>query len=229
MKAVRNKGISRLAGASRRLRRGPDTLVSHKEPSSHGCAQHERNGTANRGVSSTMLLEGRAPMPRSILCVFYAALGMVVLPVCLAQELPSTVGETLSGKPIVLVDVVRGRTAVLVAGFSREGGNGTGDWMKAIQVDPAFAKATVYSVAMLASAPGFIRGMIRSGLKKGLSSEAQDRFVVLTDDEKRWRTFFEVSTDKEPCVVLLDAQGRILWHGHGYATNLEPQVRAALH
>ena len=176
-----------------------------------------------------MLLEGRAPMPRSILCLFCAALGMVVLPVCLAQVLPSTAGETLSGKPIVLADAVRGRTAVLVAGFSREGGNGTGDWMKAIQADPAFAKATVYSVAMLASAPGFVRGTVRSGMKKGLSLEAQEKFVVLTEDEKRWKTFFDVSKDKEPYIVLLDAQGRILWHGHGYAANLETQVRAALH
>jgi len=127
-----------------------------------------------------------------------------------------------------LADAVRGRTAVLVAGFSREGGNGTGDWVKAIQADPAFAKASVYSVAMLASAPGFIRGMIRSGMKKGLSPQAQDRFVVLTEDEKSWRTYFGVTTDKEPYVVLLDAQGQILWHGHGYAANLEPQLRAAM-
>jgi len=166
-------------------------------------------------------------MLRSILRFFCAALVMVT-PACLAQSLPSTAGETLSGKPIVLADAVRGRTAVLVAGFSREGGNGTGDWVKAIQADPAFAKASVYSVAMLASAPGFIRGMIRSGMKKGLSPQAQDRFVVLTEDEKSWRTYFGVTTDKEPYVVLLDAQGQILWHGHGYAANLEPQLRAAM-
>ncbi|MGA2727198.1 MAG: hypothetical protein ABSE96_05260 [Terracidiphilus sp.] len=166
-------------------------------------------------------------MLRSILRFFCVALVMVT-PACLAQSLPSTAGETLSGKPIVLADAVRGRTAVLVAGFSREGGNGTGDWVKAIQADPAFAKASVYSVAMLASAPGFIRGMIRSGMKKGLSPQAQDRFVVLTEDEKSWRTYFGVTTDKEPYVVLLDAQGQILWHGHGYAANLEPQLRAAM-
>lgn len=167
-------------------------------------------------------------MLRSILRFFCVALVMVA-PACFAQALPSTAGETLSGKPIVLSDAVRGRTAVLVAGFSREGGNGTGDWMRAIQADPAFSKATVYSVAMLAGAPGFIRGMIRNGMKKGLSPGAQDRFVVLTDDEKLWRTYFGVTTDKEPYVLLLDAQGQTLWHGHGYAAILEPKVRAALH
>ena len=74
-------------------------------------------------------------MLRSILRFFCAALVMVT-PACLAQSLPSTAGETLSGKPIVLADAVRGHTAVLVAGFSREGGNGTGDWVKAIQRRP---------------------------------------------------------------------------------------------
>ncbi len=164
----------------------------------------------------------------SILRFFCAALVMLT-PACLAQSLPSTPGETLSGKPIVLADSIRGHTAILVAGFSREGGAGTGDWIKSIHADPAFAKAAVYQVAMLAGAPGFIRGMIRSGMKKGLSPEAQDRFVVLTDDEKLWRTYFGVTTDTEPYVVLLDSEGKVLWRGHGAAGNLEPQLRAAMH
>jgi hypothetical protein len=158
-----------------------------------------------------------------------AALLTANLPACLAQSLPSTAGETLSGKRIVLVDEVRGHTAILVAGFSREGGAGTGDWMKAIHADPAFANATVYQLAMLAGAPGFMRGMIRSGMKKGLSAAEQDRFVVLTDDEKLWRTYFDVTTDNEPYVVLLDPQAKVRWRGHGMATQFEPQLKPALH
>jgi hypothetical protein len=92
-------------------------------------------------------------MPRSIFRFFCAALWMVVVPACLAQSLPATPRETLSGKHVVLADAVRGHATILVAGFSREGGAGTGDWMKAIHADPAFANATVYQVAMLASAP----------------------------------------------------------------------------
>jgi hypothetical protein len=166
-------------------------------------------------------------MLRSIPCFLCVALVMIA-PTCGAQSLPSTAGTTLSGKPIVLADAVRGRTAVQVAGFSREGGNGTGDWMRTMQADPAFAKAKVYPVAMLASAPGFMREMIRNGMKKGLSPEAQDSFVVLTDDEKAWREYFDVSTDKEPYVVLLGSQEKVLWRGHGAAANLEPQLRAAM-
>jgi hypothetical protein len=160
---------------------------------------------------------------------FFCAVLVMVTPACLAQSFPATAGETLSGKHVVLADAVRGHTTILVAGFSREGGAGTGDWVKTIHADPAFAKATVYPVAMLAGAPAFIRGMIRSGMKKGLSAAEQDRFVVLTEDEQLWRTYFDVTTDNEPYVALLDAQGKVLWRGHGAAAQIEPQLKSALH
>ena len=148
---------------------------------------------------------------------------------CRSQSLPATAGESLSGKRIVLADATRGRAAVLVAGFSHEGGMGTGAWVKALRADPALAGTTVYQVAMLEQAPGFIRGMIKSGMRKGLTEGEQDNFVVLTQDEKLWRSYFDVSNDNEPYVVLIDNTGKIIWHGHGAAAELEPQLRAALH
>jgi hypothetical protein len=101
--------------------------------------------------------------------------------------------------------------------------------MKSIHVDPVLANLTVFQVAMLAGVPGFIRGMIRSGMKKGLSAAEQERFVVLTEDEQLWRTYFDVTTDNEPYVALLDAQGKVLWRGHGAAAQIEPQLKSALH
>lgn len=173
-------------------------------------------------------------MPRTISRLFcrasllWVALAFISAQLCRAQTLPSTAGETLSGNRIVLADAVRGHAAVLVAGFSREGGNGVGAWAKALRADPSLAQVTVYPVAELAGAPGFIRGMIRNGMKKGLSLSEQDRFVVLTSDEPAWRRFFVVDTDKDPYIALIDAQGKVLWHGHGAPANLEPQLRAAL-
>lgn len=148
---------------------------------------------------------------------------------CLAQSLPTTAGETLSGKRIVLADATHAHTAVLVAGFSHEGGMGTGAWVKALHADPALAGVAVYQVAMLGAAPAFMRGMIRSGMRKGLSEAEQDNFVVLTQDEKLWRSYFDVADDKVPYVVSIDAGGKALWKGHGAAAELEPQLRAALH
>lgn len=148
---------------------------------------------------------------------------------CFAQAMPATAGETLSGKHIVLADVVHGHEAILVAGFSHEGGMKAGEWIKRIHADPALAGVTVYEVAMLEAAPSFVRGMIKSGMRKGMSPEQQDDFVVLTQDEKAWETCFGVGDDKEPYVMLIDAGGKVIWRGHGAASDLEPQLRAAAH
>lgn len=147
----------------------------------------------------------------------------------LSQEMPNTAGETLSGKRIVLADQVRGHAVVLVAGFSRDGGNGTGAWVKAIHADPALASVSVYQIAEIAGAPSLIRGMIKSGMKKGVPAAEQDYFVVLTEDAKPWRSYFQVGDDQVPYVMLLDQSGKILWHGHGSASDLEAQLKAALH
>jgi hypothetical protein len=144
------------------------------------------------------------------------------------QEIPKTAGETLNGKSIVLADEVRGQEAVLVAGFSREGGNGTAAWVKSVHADAALNGVTVYEIAQIAGAPSLIRGMIKSGMRKGVPQVEQNHFVVLTQDEKPWRAYFEVSNDQVPYVILIDAAGKVLWHGHGQAAELEPQLKAAL-
>jgi hypothetical protein len=145
-----------------------------------------------------------------------------------AQALPATAGVTLSDKPIVLADAVRSHAVVLIAGFSREGGNGAGEWAKALRADPAFTRIVVYQIAILAGAPKLMRGMIKSGMKRGVAPADQDRFVVLSDDEQPWKSFFAVSNDSEAYVVLLDPQGKVLWRGHGSSPQLEPQLKAAL-
>ena len=144
------------------------------------------------------------------------------------QAMPNTAGETLSGKRIVLANVVPGHETILVAGFSHEGGMKTADWMKAIQNDKALDGVSLYEVAMLASAPGFVRGMIKSGMRKGQPVERQDHTVVLTEDEKVWQTYFGVENDQVPYVLLIGGNGAILWRGHGEATEEEPKLRAAV-
>jgi hypothetical protein len=145
-----------------------------------------------------------------------------------AQSMPATAGETLSGHHIVLSQAVGGHPALLAASFSKEAGPSCGEWAKLARADTALANVAVYEVAMLGKAPSFIRGAIESGMRKGLSVPQQDQFVVLTQDEPQWRSYFGVTTDKDPWVVLVDSTGRVLWHGHGAPANLEPLLKDAL-
>lgn len=167
-------------------------------------------------------------MCRVVLCLVLALLGGAASAVAQAPSMPATAGETLSGKRIVLSEALRGRAAILVAGFSHQGGVACSDWMKVIRKDPALAGIDVYEIAMLQGAPGLLRGMIKSGMRKGMSTAEQERSIVLTHDDKLWARYFEVTNAQEPQVILLDAAGNILWHGHGPASAVEPQLRTAL-
>jgi hypothetical protein len=87
----------------------------------------------------------------------------------------------------------------------------------------------VYQIAQIAGAPALIRGLIKSGMKKGVPAAEYDTFVVLTQDEKPWRAWFDVSDDQVPYVVMIDGAGKVMWRGHGPAAELEPKLKAALH
>lgn len=148
--------------------------------------------------------------------------------VCYAQQIPATAGETLSGKHVVPSELVRGHAVILVAGFSHDAGMQSNSWRKAILADSTLDGIPVYELAMLEKAPGMIRGMIKSGMRKGTSPAEQDRIIVMTQDQKLWEAFFAVENDKDPYVVMLNEKGDVLWHGHGPSATLEPELRKTL-
>lgn len=145
-----------------------------------------------------------------------------------APAFPMTPGERLSGGSVVLAEATRGQTAVLVASFSRDSSTAATDWLRALHSDPDFAAAVPYQVVMLARAPGFVRSMIRSAMRRQTPPAWQATTVILTADEPQWRAWFGASNDREPWIVVLSPGGRILWRGHGnYAASAEA-LKAAL-
>jgi hypothetical protein len=156
------------------------------------------------------------------------AIFMCMTHCCTALEMPTTGGETLSGKRVAPAELVRGHVAILVAGFSREAGMQSGTWRKAVRADAGLNGIPVYELAMLEKAPGIIRGMIKSGMRKGVTPSDQDQIIVITQDQKLWEKFFGVENDKDSYVLLLDAKGNVIWHGHGPAERLEPLLKNAL-
>lgn len=147
--------------------------------------------------------------------------------VCGAQTLPATEGETLGGHKVTVAQAVRGHAAVLIAGFSKDAGAGSAAWAKAVHGDAALKSVEIFQLVMLEKAPGFVRPMIKNGMRKGMSEAELEECVILTSDEQQWRSYFGVNNDKEPWVALIDAGGRVVWHGHGAAQVLEPLLRQA--
>lgn len=147
---------------------------------------------------------------------------------CLAQSMPATSGETLTGKHLAPAEAVRGHAAILIASFSHNAGMHGAAWMKAIEGDPALKDVKVLELAMLGKAPAMVRGIIKSGMRKNAPAAEQDHIVVMTEDQAQWEEFFGVGDDREPYVLVLDTKGDLIWHGHGQAVELEPELRKTL-
>ena len=133
-----------------------------------------------------------------------------------AQTIPDAKAEALSGRKVVLPDDFSSHAAVLIVGFSRSGGDSARRWGKQLSQDLAGEKnLRIYSVAELQDAPKMVRGMIKHGMRSGLSREEQDFFVVLDQDEDAWKKAADFADTNDAYILLADSTGKILWKTHG--------------
>src|SRR4051794_33164805 len=83
-----------------------------------------------------------------------------------AETLPGTEGENLLGQKVKISESLKGKVGVLLIGYSKASGDISAAWGKRLTADfggnPAVA---IFQVPMLQGAPGFVRGMIVSGMK----------------------------------------------------------------
>ena len=125
----------------------------------------------------------------------------------LAQSLPATEGETLSGKPTTLARDVSGKPAVVVIGFSKASSSETAAWGKRLKGDPGLAGMPVYQVAVLEDVPKLVRGMVKSSIRGSVPVAAQGTFVMLFHDEAQWKELAHYKNADDAYVVVLDRSG----------------------
>jgi hypothetical protein len=128
-----------------------------------------------------------------------------------AENLPVTQAETLTGKKLEFPTALAGKPQICVFGFSKEAGDRTKVWMTRLNENGLPA----WSIAELEAAPAFVRGMIRSSMRKGTALPLQERSLILTKDEKAWKHALGVKQDNIPVVVLIDSAGQVVWTYEG--------------
>jgi hypothetical protein len=155
------------------------------------------------------------------------SIALLFIACAIAQTIPHTEAETLSGKKIVLPDDFAGHIAVLNIGFSRAGGDSSGRWGKQLRQDLGGEKnLRLYSIAELQDAPKMARGMIKHGMRGGVPKEEQDLFVVLYQDEDTWKKLADFSAADDAYILLADPTGKVVWRTHGKSP--DPQSINAL-
>lgn len=158
------------------------------------------------------------------------ALLFVMVAEAAAQPLPRLQEENLAGQQVVLPDAAAGKVAVLVFGFSRGSQTTTGAWTKQIRTD--YAKSAgfeLYQLPVLEEAPRLIRGMITSGMRKGVPEDQRPYFVPVMHNEAELKKLVGYKEPDDAYVVVLDRNGTIAFQTHGATPGPDyPQLRIKL-
>jgi hypothetical protein len=134
----------------------------------------------------------------------------------IGSEPPKLHGQALDDKTVVLPDEVAGKVTMLVVTLSRKAGEQSGSWREHFAADFASnPQVTYYVAAMLQGAPSVIRGMIRSGIRKGTPAAAQSHVLTAATDEAAWKQYLQMKDDSLPAVLLLDQNGHVRWSYDG--------------
>jgi hypothetical protein len=150
-------------------------------------------------------------------------IGIMAFAVCLsmslvaaAQQLPRLQEQNLAGQQVVLPDAASGKVAVLVFGFTRASQTTTGGWMKHIQGD--FGKShgfVLYQLPVIEEAPKLIRGMITSGMKKGVPENERANFIPVVHNEAELKKLVGYKEADDAYLVVLDRNGQVAYQTHG--------------
>jgi hypothetical protein len=146
-------------------------------------------------------------------CIQAVALAASIV---LGAPLPHTEAEALSGKKIVLPDAVTGHPTIVVVGFTKRSQSQTTAWSTQLTKDYGTEpRLQRYSIAVLDDVPGLIRGIVISGIRRGVPKDQQDNFIVLTHDAKAWRDIAGISSPDDAYVILFDDTAHVVAQTHG--------------
>ena len=137
-----------------------------------------------------------------------------------AAHIPVAHGTSLAGTAVALPDAIKGKTAVLLVGFSHASQGQVTNWGRLIATDfgraPAFA---YYELPILGGAPKILRGMIIKSMGKAVPESEKPHFIPLTEDDKPWRAVAHYNKSDDAYVLIVDGEGLVRWQTEGDATD----------
>jgi hypothetical protein len=131
------------------------------------------------------------------------------------QQMPRIAGESFAGHQVELPDAARGNIAVLIFGFSKASKVPSSAWAEKLGSD--FGSQTgfaFYQLPVLEDVPRIIRGMVISGMKKGVPVTMRDHFVPILEDEAELKRLVSYREPDDAYVVLLGRSGQIVGQRH---------------
>lgn len=132
------------------------------------------------------------------------------------RHLPKIQGESLAGHVVTLPDNAASTVAVLIFGFSKASKTPTSAWAHKLMTDEAAQTGfEVYQLPVLEAVPRLVRGMVISGIKKGVPQAERDHFVPILQKEAELKTFVNYHEPDDAYLVVLNRAGEVIDITHG--------------
>ena len=156
-------------------------------------------------------------MTRRLLALSTLAAHFLLAAGLAAQQFPRLQEENLNGQQVVLPEAAAGKIAVLVLGFTHASQKPTEAWARrtldAFGKDPGFV---LYQLAVIQDAPRMFRGMIISGIRKGVPENQRATFlpVVHQEDELKQLVGWKKNAEDDAYIIVLDRSGKVAYQTH---------------
>jgi hypothetical protein len=121
-----------------------------------------------------------------------------------------------------------------VFGFTKASKGPTGAWADKILAEfGTQAGFELYQLPVLEDVPRFMRGMVISGIKKGIKEDKRDHFVPILQGESELKKFVGYKEPDDAYLIVLNRDGLIVQQTHGPFSDaaygaVRSQIRSAL-
>ncbi len=125
-----------------------------------------------------------------------------------AAHIPEVHTLSFSGDRVDLPQMLDGKVAILVLGFSKSARTQATAWGRRLPTDYFYSPDVLYfEMPVLESVPRLLRGAVLRSIKSDVSTRSQPHFAPLITDEVRWRSLVHYSKPDDAYVLLVDSKG----------------------
>jgi hypothetical protein len=137
-----------------------------------------------------------------------------------ALHIPATHGTTLAGTNVAFPEALTGKVNIIVVGFSHSSQQQVANWGRLITADYGkSADVDYFELAMLASAPKLLRGMIIKRMGSSVPFDERGHFIPVLEGEPAWRAAAHYDKPDDAYLLLVDKKGTVLWQTEGNPTD----------
>jgi len=144
------------------------------------------------------------------------------------QDFPSITGQTLEKESMILPDDLRGKMALLLIGYKQDSQFDIDRWL--IGLDMTQTQVSVYEVPTIQGLfPRMFSPLINNGMRSGIPKPLWKGVVTIYKDGDQVQAFTGNENPNNTRVVLLDAQGKVIYfYDQGFSVDALNQLRALL-